>query len=138
MSCVFCGFEGCFPLYELIFFVQIVDFFVHCLTMSRFFYLLIDFCFVTFALQTDKHGEQQFLPPTTLYMNFCFECRSLTIFWCSSQEGCQHEFLETCPSVTFYFLKNSFSDISKRWILPNIIRVGIHLLLISENEFFMK
>ena len=27
--------------------------------------------------------------------------------------------MKTCPSVTFYFMKNSFSDISGKWILPN-------------------
>ena len=54
--------------------------------------------------------------------------------------------MKTCPSVTFYFMKNSFSDISRKRILPNMIRAGttliifgkIHFLLISENEFFMK
>ena len=30
----------------------------------------------------------------------------------------------TCPSVTFYFMKKSFSDISRKWILPNMIRAG--------------
>ena len=41
---------------------------------------------------------------------------------------------------------NSFSDISRKWILPNMIRAvpvlmifgKIRFLLISENEFFMK
>ena len=33
-------------------------------------------------------------------------------------------FMKTCPSVTFYFMKNSFSDISRKWILPNMIRAG--------------
>ena len=50
--------------------------------------------------------------------------------------------MKTCPSVTFYFLKNSFSDMSRKWILPSMIRAGtalivlgeIHFLLISENE----
>ena len=55
--------------------------------------------------------------------------------------------MKTCPSVTFYFMKNSFSDISSKWILPNMIRAvpapiilgnKIHFLLISENELFMK
>ena len=32
-----------------------------------------------------------------------------------------HEFHETCHSVTFYFMKNSFSDIRKKCILPNMI-----------------
>ena len=31
--------------------------------------------------------------------------------------------METCNSVTFYFMKNSFSVISNKWILPNMIRV---------------
>ena len=56
-------------------------------------------------------------------------------------------------------MKNSFSDVSRKWILPNMvravsrewiipnmIRVGtaliifgkIYFLLTSENEFFMK
>ena len=33
-----------------------------------------------------------------------------------------HEIYETCPSVTFYFMKISFSDIDRKWILPNMIR----------------
>ena len=54
--------------------------------------------------------------------------------------------MQTCNSVMFYFMKNSFPDVSRRWILPNMIRAvpiliifgRIHLLLTSENEFFMK
>ena len=30
--------------------------------------------------------------------------------------------MKTCNSVTFYFMKNSFSDISRKCILPNMIR----------------
>ena len=30
--------------------------------------------------------------------------------------------MKTCPSVTFYFMKISFSDIDRKWILPNMIR----------------
>ena len=29
--------------------------------------------------------------------------------------------MQTCKSVTFYFMKNSFSDVSRKWILPNMI-----------------
>ena len=29
--------------------------------------------------------------------------------------------LQTCNSVTFYFMKNSFSDVSRKWILQNMI-----------------
>ena len=32
--------------------------------------------------------------------------------------------MKTCSSVTFYFMKNSFSDVSRKWILPNTIRAG--------------
>ena len=32
--------------------------------------------------------------------------------------------MKTCPSVTFYFMKNSFSDIDRKWILPDMIRTG--------------
>ena len=54
--------------------------------------------------------------------------------------------MQTCNSVTFYFMKNSFSDVSRKWILPNMIRAGtaliifdnIHFLLTSENEFFFS
>ena len=43
-------------------------------------------------------------------------------------------------------MKISFSDIDRKWILPNMIRVGtaliifgkIHFLLTSEIKFFMK
>ena len=54
--------------------------------------------------------------------------------------------MQTCNSVTFCLMKNSFSDVSRKWILPNMIRAGsaiiifgkINFLLTSENEFFMK
>ena len=44
--------------------------------------------------------------------------------------------MKTCPSVTFYFMKISFSDSNRFTAL--IIFGKIHFLLISENEFFMK
>ena len=34
--------------------------------------------------------------------------------------------MQTCNSVTFYFMKNSFSDVSRKWILPNMIRAVFH------------
>ena len=54
--------------------------------------------------------------------------------------------MQTCNFITFYFMKNSFSDVCRKWILPNMIRAGttlfifgkIHFLQTSENEFFMK
>ena len=47
---------------------------------------------------------------------------------------------------TCYSMKNSFSDVSIKWILPNMIRAvpalimfgKIHFLLTSENEFLRK
>ena len=30
--------------------------------------------------------------------------------------------MQTCNSVAFYFMKNSFFDVSRKWILPNMIR----------------
>ena len=52
--------------------------------------------------------------------------------------------MNTCNSVTFYFMKNSFSDISRKCIVPNMIRVvpastifsKMQFMVISENEFF--
>ena len=43
-------------------------------------------------------------------------------------------------------MKKSFSDASRKWILPNMIRAvpdpiifgKIYFLLTSENDFFMK
>ena len=43
-------------------------------------------------------------------------------------------------------MKNTILDVSRKWILSNMIRAvstlitfgGIHFLLTSENEFFMK
>ena len=40
--------------------------------------------------------------------------------------------LKTCPSVTFYFMKISFSDIDRKWILPNMIRVA------NQSQFTPK
>ena len=31
--------------------------------------------------------------------------------------------MKTSPSVTFYFIKISFSDIDRKWNLPNMIEV---------------
>ena len=31
--------------------------------------------------------------------------------------------MKTCSSVMFYFITNSFSDVSRKWILLNMIRV---------------
>ena len=76
--------------------------------------------------------------------------RGLGIGPCPNPSGVQiyisMNSMQTCNSVTFYFMKNSFSDVSWKWILPNMIRAGtaliifgkIHFLLTSENEFFMK
>ena len=33
--------------------------------------------------------------------------------------------MKTCPSVTFHFMKNSLSDTSRKWILPNMIRAEL-------------
>ena len=75
--------------------------------------------------------------------------RGLGIGPCPNPSGVQiyisMNSMQTCNSVTFYFMKNSFSDVSWKWILPNLIRAGtaliifgkIHFLLTSENEFFM-
>ena len=30
--------------------------------------------------------------------------------------------MKTCACVMFYFMKKSFSDVSRKWILPNMIR----------------
>ena len=51
--------------------------------------------------------------------------------------------MQNCNSITFYFMKNSISDINRKWILPNMIRARATLiifgkmpfLLTSENEF---
>ena len=50
-------------------------------------------------------------------------------------------FHETCHSITFDFMKNSFSDIGKKCISPNKIKALIlfgkmHFLGISENNSF--
>ena len=41
--------------------------------------------------------------------------------------------MKTCPSVTFYFMNNSFSDIDRKWILPNMIRV-VNQSIHSKDE----
>ena len=40
--------------------------------------------------------------------------------------------MKTCPSVTFCFMKNSFSDISRKWILPDMIRA------VNKSQFTPK
>ena len=40
--------------------------------------------------------------------------------------------MKTCPSITSYFMKNSFSDIRRKCILPNIIRAGTALIIFGK------
>ena len=40
--------------------------------------------------------------------------------------------MQTCKSVTFYIMKNSFSDVSRKWILPNMIRT------VNQGQFTTK
>ena len=42
---------------------------------------------------------------------------------------------QICNSVTFYFMKNSFSDVSRERILPNMIRVGTALIIFGKSHF---
>ena len=37
--------------------------------------------------------------------------------------------MQTCNSVTSYFMKNSFSDVSRKWILPNMIRAELQVCM---------
>ena len=47
--------------------------------------------------------------------------------------------MNTCPSVTFYFMKISFSDIDRKWILPNMIRAGQYQKMrFSWNRMWRK
>ena len=46
--------------------------------------------------------------------------------------------MKTCPSVTFYFMKNSFSDISRKRILPNMIRAGIAIIIFGKIHFLYQ
>ena len=61
-----------------------------------------------------------------IFMNCMHTCNSVTFYS-----------LQTRNSVTFYFIKNSFSAVSRKWILPNMIPAlrfcDIHFLLISKN-----
>ena len=41
--------------------------------------------------------------------------------------------MKTCNSVTFYFVNNSFSDISRKWILSNMIRAVPALITSSVS-----
>ena len=45
--------------------------------------------------------------------------------------------MQTCNSVTFYFMKISFSDIDRKWILPNMIRAGTdctQMVLVNSHQ----
>ena len=72
-------------------------------------------------------------------MYMCFYVQGLV-------ERVLHEIQETCNSVTFYFMKNSFSNIDRKCILPNkIVAVTapimfgkIHFLLMPENHLFIE
>ena len=54
--------------------------------------------------------------------------------------------MQTCNSITYYFMKNPFYDISRKCILSNMLKAvpvliisrKTHFMPISENEFFMK
>ena len=40
--------------------------------------------------------------------------------------------MQTCNSVTFYFMKNSFSDVSRKWIVPNMIRAVLAYFIFGK------
>ena len=45
--------------------------------------------------------------------------------------------MQTCNSDTFYFMKNSFSDVSRKWILPNMIGAGMdctQMVLVNSHQ----
>ena len=46
-----------------------------------------------------------------------------------------NEIHETCPSVTFYNVNNSLYGISRKCILPSMIRAVPALILIGEMHF---
>ena len=49
----------------------------------------------------------------------------------------RHEIHETCNSMTLYFMKNSFSDISRKFILPNMIRVVPVIIIFVKMQFLL-
>ena len=57
--------------------------------------------------------------------HFCVGgCENGYTLWLSTFLTLIHDHInsmQTCNSVTFYFMKNSFSDVSRKWILPNHI-----------------
>ena len=79
-----------------------------------------------------------------LHLEFSFNCAHHNRYLIHVRLDIFMNFMQTCNSVTFYFKKNPFSDVSRKWILPNMIRVGtaliilgkIHFLLILENGVF--
>ena len=45
--------------------------------------------------------------------------------------------VKTCPSLLFYFMKNSFYGSSRKWILPNMIRAGTdctQMVLVNSHQ----
>ena len=46
-----------------------------------------------------------------------------------------NEIHEICPSVTFYYINKSLYDISRKCILPNMIRAPPTLILIGKMQF---
>ena len=48
----------------------------------------------------------------------------------------KHEFYENFPSITFYSMKISFSDIDRKWILPNMIRAVPLPTNIRKGDFY--
>ena len=46
--------------------------------------------------------------------------------------------MQTCNSVTFYFMRNSFSDASRKWILPNMIRVEFMAVVFCIIEMMLS
>ena len=44
--------------------------------------------------------------------------------------------MQTCNFITFYFMKNSFCDICRKWILPTKIRAVNHPNHIKQKSTF--
>ena len=85
-------------------------------------------------------GPQSYPPPVILF----FKVTSSSImFWRENSQFMNS--MKLVIRLHFIWLKNSFSAINRKCILPNMIRVvpaliifgKIHFLLTSENEFFM-
>ena len=92
-------------------------------------------------LQAPRPPKQPSVQDFQFYPPRLFELLDQEIYYYRKTIGYKVSYfmnsLKTCPSVTFYFMKISFTDIDRKWILPNMIRARTdcsQMVLVNSHQ----